>query len=53
MFTKGKNKDKEKDKFSNKDKTNALKSNQHLFDILDKTPIATLLTFSAEELFNI
>ena len=53
MFTKEKYKDKEKDKFGNKDKTNALKSHQHLFDVLDKTPIATLLTFSAEELFNI
>lgn len=47
MFTK------EKDKFSNKNKTNTLKAHQHLFDTLDKTPIAALLTFSAEELFNI
>lgn len=55
MFTKEKEKykDKEKDKFSNKDKTNTLKAREDLFDILDKTPIATLLTFNAEELFEI
>lgn len=49
MFTKEKN----KDKFNNKDKGNSPKTRQHLFDILDKTPIATLLTFDAEELFEI
>ena len=47
MFTK------EKDKFSNKDKGASLKTRHHIFDVLDKTPIATLLTFNAEELFNI
>ncbi len=38
---------------NNKNKHADYKSRQHLFDILDKTPIAALLTFSAEELFNI
>ena len=34
-------------------KNNKNKNRQHLFDVLDKTPIATLLTFNAEELFDI
>lgn len=38
---------------NNKNKHVDYKTRQHLFDILDKTPIATLLTFSAEELFEI
>ena len=29
-------------------KNNKNKNRQHLFDVLDKTPIATLLTFNAE-----
>ena len=49
MFTKEKN----KDKFNNKDKVNSPKTRQHLFDVLDKTPIVTFLTFNAEELFEI
>lgn len=49
MFTKEKN----KDSFNNKNRTNTAKTKEHLFDILDKTPIATLLTFNAEELFDI
>lgn len=49
MFTKEKN----KDNFNNKNKRNNQKAREDLFDVLDKTPIATLLTFNAEELFEI